>query len=325
MFQVPIWMAILLHCSGANALSQPSMDDLPQRESPPPFVWSQARELGALGIPTGTDPWSVGQNFKVHTLDASFKTIGVRVWPILSVPSSSDPYKITADLNRVTLRNALGLRAIDPLSGRILAIGTELVIRVDKASIEIGGQAIKLQDVDVQVQSSASQQGLTPTSMIGEAGKSQNLYRGSFRIRNTLHQVIDRWTQVVTYSGLHWSVINDVDLEDYLLAVVPSEMPASFGAEALKAQAVAARTYAVFHQWQARNIFGRVWDVDPTTWFQSYRGASVEHPNITPAVLGTRGLFLSSDDRVIEAFFSANSGGTTCRIKIGRASCRERV
>lgn len=317
MSRLSTWISIVFFCLGAQTFAfntQNTQEELPQRESPPPFLWSQSRELGLMGVPSGTDPWAVGQNFKVHTLDASFKTIGVRVWPIMSVPSSSDPYKVTVDLNRVALRNSQGLRVIDPVSGQVLATGNEVILRVDKNRIEVGGQRIKLQDLDVQVLTQASQTIPSLTTMIWESGKSQNSYRGSFRIRQTLHQVVDRWTQVVTYSGMHWSMINDVDLEDYLLAVVPSEMPASFGIEALKAQAVAARTYAVFHQWQARKIFGRVWDVDPTTWFQSYRGASVEHSNITPAVVATRGLILTSEDRVIEAFFSSNSGGVTCRI-----------
>jgi stage II sporulation protein D len=155
---------------------------------------------------------------------------------------------------------------------------------------------------------------LQPTTVLSENATVSAQYRGDFRVEYSLHEVVDRWTQVVTYSGQHWSLMNEVSVEDYLAAVVPSEMPASFGEEALKAQAVAARTYVVFHSWLARKILGRTWDVDPTTWFQSYRGAQVENALILSAVKATTGEILISSDKVIEAFFSANSGGVVCRI-----------
>jgi stage II sporulation protein D len=71
----------------------------------------------------------------------------------------------------------------------------------------------------------------------------------------------------------------------------------------------------MFHMLLARQTKKRSWDVDPTTWFQSYRGALVENSlRIDPAIQATRGEVAIHDGQVIEAFFSANSGGMTCSV-----------
>lgn len=287
--------------------------DLPQRSSPDPIFRRYPQQFKEFNQ-GGTDPWSVGDNFRTHTLDESFRTIGVRLWPILSVPSKTDPYLVSQNLEQLVLRNSVGLQIFAAGTQAPLVTGSELKIMIDKNRVEIGGKKISLQDLRIRPVLSPKATSAAPTLVVTEGGTVSAAYRGEFRLQVTLHEVIDRWTQVVTYSGQHWSLINDVSLQDYLLAVVPSEMPASFGLEALKAQAVAARTYAVFHMWLARKLLGRVWDVDPTTWFQSYRGSSVESVLIVPAVQATENQILVSDDRVIEAFFSSNSGGSTCSI-----------
>lgn len=81
-------------------------------------------------------------------------------------------------------------------------------------------------------------------------------------------------------------------------------MPSSWGAEALKAQAVAARSYALFqgNKFQVANV------VD-TTLSQAYYGTSYEYPSIIQAVDATAGEVLLSNGRLVEAVFSSNSGG----------------
>jgi hypothetical protein len=101
------------------------------------------------------------------------------------------------------------------------------------------------------------------------------------------------------------SVINLLDLEDYLLGVVPSEMPASWNLEALKAQAVAARSYAWAHigahsKWRSEGF-----DVVPDVRDQAYKGLGAEAPSTFTAVQQTRGLILKDSGRVKPGFYRA--------------------
>ncbi|GBF49864.1 lipoprotein [Leptospira ryugenii] len=103
-------------------------------------------------------------------------------------------------------------------------------------------------------------------------------------------------------------IINKVPLEEYLFSVVPSEVPASWPDEALKAQAVCARTYVV------REMIAKAkqpYDVDTTTNTQVYRGKTKEHMNTTRAVEDTQGLILLYRGAPIQSFFHSNSGGVT--------------
>mgnify|MGYP001224371112 FL=1 len=102
------------------------------------------------------------------------------------------------------------------------------------------------------------------------------------------------------------AVVNIVGLEEYLYAVVGAEMPASFHEEALKAQAVAARTYAlsVGNAWEIANV-------DDTTSSQAYYGTAMETPQAVAAVRATAGQVLTYMGKPINAVYSANSGGVT--------------
>ena len=104
------------------------------------------------------------------------------------------------------------------------------------------------------------------------------------------------------------TVINDIDLEDYLKGVVPSEMPPSWEFEALKAQAIAARSFALANLGkQAKHGY----DLKDNTEDQAYNGASVETTKTNKAVEETYGLVLTYDMKIISAYYSASAGGMT--------------
>lgn len=104
------------------------------------------------------------------------------------------------------------------------------------------------------------------------------------------------------------SVINYIHLEDYLYGVVPMEMPASFEMEALKAQAVAARTYAL----KNINKHGKEgYDLCDTTHCQVYGGLDGEHERTNGAVDETEGIVITYNGKVIDALYHSNSGGHT--------------
>ena len=105
-------------------------------------------------------------------------------------------------------------------------------------------------------------------------------------------------------SGLQ--VINHVPLETYLGSVVGSEMPASWPLEALRAQAVAARTYALRSRRPAQPF-----DLKATVASQVYRGVETETESTLAAVDTTRGLVLTYAGALIDAVFHSSSGGRT--------------
>ncbi|WP_095982468.1 SpoIID/LytB domain-containing protein [Melittangium boletus] len=103
-------------------------------------------------------------------------------------------------------------------------------------------------------------------------------------------------------------LINVIPLEDYLAAVLGGEMPVSFPPEALKAQAVAARTYALQKKLEA---YGAPFYVGSSVLHQVYGGVNREDARTRIAVEATRGEVLTYDLAPIEAYFHASCGGHT--------------
>lgn len=113
--------------------------------------------------------------------------------------------------------------------------------------------------------------------------------------------------------------IENISFEDYIIGVVSGEMPVSFDIEALKAQAVAARSYALTKMIQNKNneydvvdtISNQVYQDDETLrnkWNSSY---DANIAKIKEAVLGTRGEYLTYNGEVVNAFFFSTSAGKT--------------
>ena len=109
--------------------------------------------------------------------------------------------------------------------------------------------------------------------------------------------------------GAGLRAVNHVPLELYLRGVVPSEMPASWHAEALGAQAIAARSYAL-----ATRRSGP-FDAFADTRSQVYRGIEHEHSRTTAAVNATRGLIATVGGQVVPTFYHSTSGGRTANIE----------
>ena len=104
-------------------------------------------------------------------------------------------------------------------------------------------------------------------------------------------------------------VVNTLPLEMYLEAVVPSEMPSSYPLEALKAQAVCARTYA-WKQLKEKKLETYGADVDDSVNFQVYNNIGLEE-STTQAVEETKGRILSQNGKPIEAYYFSTSAGVT--------------
>jgi stage II sporulation protein D len=126
-----------------------------------------------------------------------------------------------------------------------------------------------------------------------------------------------RTAEGLVYVGEHWYrgsvqllqisgkllAINYLDLESYLYSVVGSEMPAYWPAEALKAQAIAARSYAVVHLARPASDY---YDLGATPRWQAYNGAETETNTTQLAVNETRGLLLSYQGGVVESLYASS-------------------
>ena len=123
--------------------------------------------------------------------------------------------------------------------------------------------------------------------------KEDRTYRGKIEIR-------------VTKSGL--SVVNIVNLEEYLYGVVPSEMPSSWPKEALKAQAVAARSEALSKLGRHQ---GEGFDLCDEVHCQAYRGVSQENERVNGLVDETRGQIMTFGGKPVDALYSSACGGHT--------------
>ncbi len=117
-----------------------------------------------------------------------------------------------------------------------------------------------------------------------------------------------RGTLVVTAAGTNLSVVNSVPVEAYVRGVVSSEMPRDWPLEAVKAQAVAARSFALSH------LRGGAFDVYADTRDQVYGGIAAETPVGDQAVAGTANQVLVYKGKVATTFFFSSSGGRTAAI-----------
>ncbi len=112
--------------------------------------------------------------------------------------------------------------------------------------------------------------------------------------------------------GNQFDVVNDVQIDDYLKGVLARELYADWQVEAYRAQAVVARTYALYHS--HTEGLGRYWDVWPDERSQVYGGVSAETAKSRAAAADTAGLVLvygPDAGKIFEAYFSSDCGGVT--------------
>lgn len=158
--------------------------------------------------------------------------------------------------------------------------GKELDIRILQDQLLLNGQTIKADRLIIQPDT-------TGFIMVNGAP-----YRG--------------YITLLKKNGL--TVINNIQVEDYLYGVVPKEMPSNWPAEALCAQSVAARTFALKNR---KRHSEEGFDLCNTSHCQVYEGMSAEMQTTTEAVNNTRGEVLFYKGAIIDALFHTDSGGMT--------------
>jgi stage II sporulation protein D len=178
----------------------------------------------------------------------------------------------------------------------ILSVGatppTGVLRREDLAyrmSIELDGGRLLVRPITARIR-------IRPVTASGRLQVEDRTYRGVVEVfgnsRNT------------------FTIVNELPLEEYLLGVVPNELsPTTFGElEALKAQAVAARTYIIRNRGQYK---AEGYDICDTDACQVYFGAGTEDPLATRAVTETRAMVATYNGQPINALYSSTCGGRT--------------
>lgn len=200
------------------------------------------------------------------------------------LPTNSFSLKITGKYEVINLDNNTIIPNINTISvsqkdGKLILINGKSTISSSKG---ININELQITDSnEIEVSNIHSARGVLPVK-----------YRGSLQIRTGASSP---------------ALFNVLDMESYLKGVVPSEMPPSWHLEALKAQAVAARSYA-YTQIQRNKSKGYL---EMTVSNQVYGGKSNEHVNSNRAVEETAGLYATYNNVPIDAVFHSSSGGHT--------------
>lgn len=172
-------------------------------------------------------------------------------------------------------------------SSRALSVRKNLKVPVDPSLREV---AVTGSGVNIKTLRSVTIGSSNPRGIVSLNGKR---YRGKM--------------EVFTTDDGRVTVVNVVPVEDYLLGVVPAELSLP-QLEAQKAQAVAARTYALGNR---DNYDAEGFDMVDTVWSQVYKGVAIESKMGTQAVLETRGMIAMHEGKPINAMFTSTCGGRT--------------
>ena len=184
-----------------------------------------------------------------------------------------------------------GSYSLEDCGGFRFARDAELTFTASKGEIwlSVGGLSVDLGPALTLVRRAAE----SPNGLYIEEAAQRNLYCGDLSL-------------TVTGDGLR--PVLTLPVEDYLAGVVAYEMSDSFPLEALKAQAVAARTYALGRKWVSGR---RDYDLVDTTADQVFRGYDPEYQNVLEAVRATRGLVGTYRGGFANCYYTASNGGQT--------------
>ena len=214
-------------------------------------------------------------------------TLSLLKWNILASPGrvASVSYKLKPTKpGQLTFQP---VKIIDTATGRELSGGKKL--KEADVSLSAGGIMIGEGDYPAQRLRVTGQKDVS----LHVKGKTKK-YRGQVDILRTKDNAL--------------MVVNTVDLESYVRGVLYHEMPRRWPLNAIKAQAVATRTYALY---QTQERAGQLYDVTSDIYSQVYGGRSAERHRTNIAANRTRGEVLVYNDKVLPAYFHSTCGGRT--------------
>jgi stage II sporulation protein D len=224
----------------------------------------------------------------------SYATVPQSVPPIVY----SQPVTVAAaapDIRVAIVKNAPAVRVTAPAAGaRIILAGSpwKQIAGGQSVNVTFTGNILALEG-----------------QPLGVASLEVESFSPTMSVRLNEHEAAPRVTisKLPTQNGL--LAVGRLNLEEYLAGVLAGETPYErWHAEALKAQAVVSRTYALC---EIRNRAGEAYDVDCTTASQVFRGGYRGIPQLTTAIDGTRGQVLTSDGAPFPTYFHSTCGGHT--------------
>ena len=170
----------------------------------------------------------------------------------------------------------------------------------EKYKLSNGGKITlkSLQNGKIKVGTLTAQQAIIIEPVNAQLTWNQNTYTGRF--------------YVVPVSNNKFNLVEHVALENYLYGVLPYEMSPSWPLEALKAQAVAARTYTLK---TLENVKTKTFDLYSDVRSQMYKGTGKRYDNVTKAVDQTRGEVLMYNKKLFFTYYHGNCGGGTDDVK----------
>ena len=195
---------------------------------------------------------------------------------------------------------ALSIQSTDPfsirlLSGKTINTSGQVTVRIHSAGLLLNDRAVA--GSRVWVEGSQGTYRVRVRTKAGEAIPSRSS-----------HEWVVRGPLEIQSSPSGLAVVNWIDLEDYVAGVVSGEVGAKWPIEALKAQAVAARTYVLYKKVENES---QAFDVVAGVQDQVYHGHSVRAESVLQAVSATRGQVVTYDRRPIFAAYSSTAAGPT--------------
>lgn len=218
--------------------------------------------------------------------------VGLLLISMLSIAAASESQLmrvgILRDVSEVTISAAVGFDIIDLQSGVTIASDLDSIV------LQPGHMGIRLVGEDQEYFQIALKPYMPEGIRLNYLEVGGNSYRGNMEVRRSAAGKL--------------TVINELSVEDYVKGVVSKEMLARFEPEALKAQAVIARTYGLHH---LKKHGSEGFDVCTTTHCQSYGGVRAETTATNRAVAETQGEVLTYNGQLINAVFHCSSGDYT--------------
>lgn len=192
--------------------------------------------------------------------------------------NARDVYVRLSNAGNYSIGITQGMLSMTDAEGRLINLGPEAIISTAGAYVNIMGNSFMM---PVKI------------SGVGFLKFNGKTYRGAF---------------MITQRG---GLLNVLDVEQYLCGVLPAEVGASWPAQALRAQAICARTYVLK---QSMNRTEKGYDVVDTDADQVYKGAGVETQKTNQAVSSTNGEILTYGKEIAYTYFHSDSGGHTADI-----------
>jgi len=222
-----------------------------------------------------------------------------------NVSAATDYFSVYKDNIRVVLLESelSNIKSVDfTLKGSYIVDGTDI-------TLADGAYTIKLESGSIAIYKSGA---LIKQFSNGESASisSQNYSSNLLTLSMTNRQYLGSFSFV--NQGTYISIVNKLGIDEYLYGVVPSEISESSNAEALKSQAIAARTYAIN---KMISPAGTYFDLGNNTNYQVYTGYTTSSPKCMSAVDSTKGIVLTYNGQPISAYFSSSNGGYTEKVE----------